>query len=76
MLTNFLWNPKSAVGHILQKAARIPVTQMEYTLTHERTEVSQILREDDLNGVPNKHSLPHTVLDGRYMSEPIGKMSK
>ena len=28
---------------------------MEYTLTHQKTELSQILQDDNPNGVPNKH---------------------
>ena len=38
---------------------RIPITQMEYTLTHQKTELSQILQDDNRYGVPNKH-FPNT----------------
>ena len=61
---------------ILQKATRIPITQMEYTLTHQKTEQSQIHGEDDPYGVPNKHLTTQTVFNIRHTSEPIGKNVK
>ena len=46
---------------------------MEYTLTHQKIELSQIQQEDDPYGVPNKQFPTQTGLDVRHMSEPIGK---
>ena len=39
------------------KATRAPVIQMEYTLTHQMTGLSQTLSKGDWQGVPNKHFL-------------------
>ena len=49
---------------------------MEYTLTHQKTELSQMLWEDDGSGVPDKHFPTQMVLNVRHTSEPTGKMPR
>ena len=56
---------------VLQKTAMTPVTQMEYILTHQKTELSQVPQEDDqINTCPTQ-----TVPDMTHVRS-IGKMSK
>ena len=54
---------------------RIPITQTEYTLTHQK-ELWKIPWEDDGHGVPNKHFPTQTVLNIIHTSEPVGKNAK
>ena len=46
-----------------------------WTLTHQKTELSQIFQEDDMESQINTFPA-QIVLSFRHMSEPIGKMSK
>ena len=48
---------------------------MEYALTHQKTELSQIFQEDGMESQINTFPT-QIVLSFRHMSEPIGKMSK
>ena len=50
-------------------------THMEYALTHQKTELSQIFQEDGMES-QIKTFPTQIVLSFRHMSEPIGKMSK
>ena len=50
-------------------------THTEYALTHQKTELSQIFQEDDMESQINTFPA-QMVLSLRHMSEPIGTMSK
>ena len=58
-----------------QKTTKIPITQIEYTFTYQKTELSQILGRDDPYAAPNIFPI-QMVLDVRRTSEPTGKKAQ
>lgn len=58
------------IAPILQKVARILVTQIEYTFTNQKTELPQTPRG---YGVPNKQFPTEMALDVRYTSDTTSK---
>ena len=67
------WTELKPEFPILQKATKIPITQMKYILTHQKTKLSQVLQEDSRHGIPNTYSI-QMIFDGRHPSEPVNKM--
>ena len=47
---------------------------MKYTLTHQKTKLSQVLREDSRHGIPNTYST-QMICDGRHTPEPVDEMT-